>query len=180
VLSSGAELSYLAGVSDLASEPLGAGGRSPEEPLTQGPPSLKERKVSWRGWSGGVAMLVALLAPQALLVVRRSGGLIFHFGTNFTWDAAGTLSTLPAIAAFGLLAPLVGYRRRDALLIAIPIYNVYVAWVAGARAVQLRPGDTPQRWAGSRDGTAVAVLMECLAGAAYLTWFVVSLVVASP
>jgi ABC-type proline/glycine betaine transport system permease subunit len=104
--------------------------------------------MGWRGWSGGVALLIGCVAPATLLAVRHQGSLTVHLGSNFAFDVAAMLSALPGVAVFALLAPLVGYRRRDALLMAIPVANIYLAWVAGARVVQLRRGDGPQRWAG--------------------------------
>lgn len=129
-----------------------------------------ERRTSWRGWYGGVAMLVVCLAPFGLLFVRRPGGLIVHLGPHFTFDVGQLIAALPSVAVVAVVAPLVGYRRRDALLMTIPAANVYVAWIVGARAVQLQPGDTPQRWAGSREAARVAVVLTYLAAAAYVAW----------
>jgi hypothetical protein len=156
-------LSYLSVVSDLAPD---------ERRLAHGTESAardslapSKRRTSWRGWRGGVAMLVVCLAPLGLLFVRRPGSLMFHLGPHSGFDVGQFLAALPSVAAVAVFAPLVGYRRRDALLMAIPVANIYLAWIVGARAVQLRPGDTPQRWAGSREATRAAVLLTYLAGA---------------
>lgn len=173
-LAARAELSYVPLVSDLAAgERITAGGRAGGPQSGQGVPVLKERGTIWRGWCGGLAMVIVCLAPEALLVLGRPGGLRVHVGTNFAFEGGTMLATIPSIAAFTLLAPIVGYRRRDALLMTFPIPNLYLAWIAGARAVQLRPGDTLHRWTGSREATTAAALMQCLAFAAYAAWVVV-------
>ena len=174
-------MSYVAVVSDLASdERLSAEGRSDEPPPMQGTTRLTQFTTSWRGWYGGFAMLAICLAPEALLLLGRPDNLKFHAGAHSGVDVGGLLAALPGIAAFTLLARLVGYRRRDAVLMVLPVINVYLAWVAGARAVQLRPDDPPDRWAGSRKATSVAILLQCLVSAAYLTWVIVVEVMAWP
>jgi hypothetical protein len=164
-------LSYLSVVSDLAPDERHLASQTDFAARDVLVPS--QRPTSWRGWRGGLAMLVVCLAPLGLLFVRRPGSMVFHLGPNFTSDVGQLLVTLPSVAAVLLLAPLVGYRRRDALLMTIPVANIYLAWVVGARAVQLRPGDPPQRWAGSREATRAAVLLTYLAGAAYVGWGIV-------
>ena len=163
-------------MSDLAS----AKGRRLETRLAAGDLVPSERRTRWRGWYGGVAMLVVCLAPFALLVVRRPRSLDLHLGPNFAFDVGQLIAALPSVAAVVLLAPLVGYRRRDAVLMTIPVANIYVAWIVGARAVQLRAGDAPQSWTGSHEGNRVAELLCYLAVAAYVAWMIVVFVLAAP
>ena len=118
-------------------------------------------------------MLAACVAPEVLRALLGRRVLMFDSGPNLTWDVAGMLAALPGVAAFALLAPLVGYRRRDALLMLVPVVQFYPAWVVGARAVQLRPGDDPRRWDGSAEATGMALLVTGVLMAAYATWVIV-------
>ena len=125
-------------------------------------------------------MVIACLAPEALLLLGRPGELRFRVGENLVFDLGWLLASSPSIAVFTVVAPLVGYRRSDALLMMFPIPNLYLAWVAGARVVQLRPGDAPRHWVGSREANAAAVLIQCVGCAAYLAWIVVFEIAAWP
>jgi hypothetical protein len=71
-----------------------------------------------------------------LWFVPRSA-LMVHLSADSGFDLGGLLSALPALAAVTLLAPLVGYRKRDAVLMIVPGANVYIAWVIGCRAAGL-------------------------------------------
>jgi hypothetical protein len=134
-----------------------------------------------RSWWGGVAMLIVCIAPVSVLAVGRSADLTFHLGDHFAWDMAGQLSVLPGVAAVALLAPFVGYRRRDALLMIIPVASIYVGWVIGARAAQPQPPHPEsERWAGSKHATTTGLIMAAVAGVGYLTWGVVVSLMASP
>lgn len=65
------------------------------------------------------------------------GSVWFRFGEP--------LSLIPGVLAVGLLAPLVSYRRRDALTIFVPLAGIRVAWVIGTRLGQLPHRDWPTR-----------------------------------
>jgi hypothetical protein len=47
------------------------------------------------------------------------------------------LSLMPGAVLVGLLAPLVAYRRRDALTLFFPLGGIWVAWIIGTRLGQL-------------------------------------------
>jgi hypothetical protein len=55
------------------------------------------------------------------------------------------LSLLPGIVLAALLAPLVAYRRRDALMLLVPFQGIYLAWIIGSRGGQLPHRDWPAR-----------------------------------
>jgi hypothetical protein len=66
------------------------------------------------------------------------GSVWFRFGEP--------LSLLPGVLAVGLLAPLVSYRRRDALtVLLVPLAGIRVAWVIGTRLGQLPHRNWPTR-----------------------------------
>jgi len=65
------------------------------------------------------------------------GSVWFRFGEP--------LSLLPGVLAVALLAPLVSYRRRDALSMFVPLAGIRVAWVIGTRLAQLPHRDWPTR-----------------------------------
>src|SRR5690348_9937392 len=103
--------------------------RAPEAPRRRPQRRLRD---AWRGWPGGVAMIIVCLAPEVLLYLGRPAALRFHVGPNFGFDVGTLLAEAPGTAAFLVLARLVGYRRRDTLLMFFPIPNLYLAWIAGA------------------------------------------------
>jgi hypothetical protein len=55
------------------------------------------------------------------------------------------LSLLPGVVLAASLAPLVAYRRRDALTLLFPLRGVRVAWIIGTRLGQLPQRDWPIR-----------------------------------
>lgn len=59
--------------------------------------------------------------------------------------AARALSLLPGVVLAALLAPLVAYRRRDALTLFFPPRGIRVAWIIGVRLGQLPHRDWPTR-----------------------------------
>jgi hypothetical protein len=95
------------------------------------------RRSWWRSGLGGAAMLAIVLVPLILLAVAPRSALLLHDTTTSGFDLGGFLSILPGVAAVALLAPLVGCRRRDALLMVIPVANLYLAWIVGSRAAHL-------------------------------------------
>src|SRR4051794_9258918 len=88
-------------------------------------------------WWGGVAMLVISFTPPLLLWSAPRNAMMVHFSANSGFDLGGLLSAVPALAAVTLLAPLVGYHRRDAILLLVPGVNVYIVWVIGCRVAGL-------------------------------------------
>lgn len=83
-----------------------------------------------------------------LTIYAKHVHLIFH-GYNY----GQPLSFLTFLFLIGVPAPLVSYRRRDALLMLVPIYNLVVLWTIGSRLARLPVCDWPQR----PDETAAAV-----------------------
>jgi hypothetical protein len=59
------------------------------------------------------------------------------------------LSLLPGVLLVALLAPLVAYRRRDALTLLFPLRGIWLAWIIGTRLGQLPHRSWPAR-AGTR------------------------------
>jgi hypothetical protein len=96
----------------------------------------KSRRKRW-SWVGGLTLIIV----NWQLVVAT---YLFQV-TIFGHDYGSTLASLPILFLVGLLAPLVSYRRRDALLVIVPIYNLVVLWRIGSRLVRLPDRDWPQR-----------------------------------
>jgi len=55
------------------------------------------------------------------------------------------LSFLPLLFLIGVHAPLASYRRRDGLLMLVPICNLVVLWTIGSRLARLPDLDWPPR-----------------------------------
>jgi hypothetical protein len=66
---------------------------------------------------------------------RMHGPLVFHFGPNIIFDLGLTLAMVPGAVTIWLLAPLVQYRRRDALMTLLPVWNLYITAKICARVV---------------------------------------------
>lgn len=82
---------------------------------------------------------VPLLAEKLLYPLDWiwPGSIVFHYGEP--------VSMLPGVALTVLLAPRVGYRRRDALMLLFPPGGIRVAWIIGTRVGQLPYRDWPAR-----------------------------------
>jgi hypothetical protein len=91
----------------------------------------------WPRWLGGVSLLVICFLPPVLLGVAASSNALMWTPGAWVVNYGGVLSALPGLAAAFLLAPLVSYRRRDALMLVIPGWNVYFAWLVGVRVAEL-------------------------------------------
>jgi len=62
----------------------------------------------------------------------------WHWFGSVWFDYGIPLGLLPGVVAVGLLAPLVSYRRRDALtVLLVPFVGIRTAWVIGTRLGQL-------------------------------------------
>jgi len=57
----------------------------------------------------------------------------------------GLLAALPSVLLIALLAPLVSYRRRDVLLLLVPLWNLVMIWTIGSRISRLPYRDWPLR-----------------------------------
>lgn len=71
---------------------------------------------------------------------------------NLDWHMFGSvvmdgepISLLPGVALTVLLAPRVGYRRRDALTLLFPLRGIGVAYTIGSRVAQLPDRNWPAR-----------------------------------
>jgi hypothetical protein len=90
----------------------------------------------WR-WLGGISLVVVCFLPPVLLAVAAPSSALTWNSGPWTINYGGMLSALPGLASVLLLAPSVSYRRRDVLMMLIPGWNVYLAWIIGARAGEL-------------------------------------------
>ncbi len=81
-----------------------------------------------------------MAAGWQLTMYSKSVSLTFH-----GYDYGQFLSFLPLFFLVGMLAPLVSYRRRDALLVLVPIWGLVVLWTIGSRLARLHDRDWPPR-----------------------------------
>jgi hypothetical protein len=71
--------------------------------------------------------------------------LEWHWPLPGSLGLGALLSMLPGAALVALLAPLVTYRRRDALTMFAPLAGIRVAWIIGTRLAQLPHRNWPTR-----------------------------------
>ncbi len=72
--------------------------------------------------------------------------LEWHWSLPGSLDLGEILSMLPGAGLVALLAPMVSYRRRDALTVLfIPPAGIRIAWIIGTRLVQLPHRNWPTR-----------------------------------
>src|SRR3954465_2273048 len=72
---------------------------------------------------------------------RMDGPLVFHFGSHGIFDLGLALAAVPGAVTIWLLAPLAQYRRRDALMTFVPVWNLYITAKICARVVDAaKPG----------------------------------------
>jgi hypothetical protein len=89
-------------------------------------------------WVGGLTLIIVQFQLTA-------AAYLFNHVIIFGHDYGTTLASLPILFLVGLLAPVVSYRRRDALLVVVPIFNLILLWRIGARLARLPDRDWPQR-----------------------------------
>ncbi len=102
---------------------------------TDSTPSSSQGRVRYWPWLGGLVMtLVTFAAPfgSPLFGLAWHG---YHYGQP--------LSLVPSMLLVALLAPLVSYRRIDALFLLVPIWNLVVVWRIGYRLSKLSQRDWP-------------------------------------
>jgi hypothetical protein len=113
------------------------------------------RRGPWRRRLGGFVIVGASYALPVILPQITDER--WHWFGSVWFDFGEPLSLLPGVILIALLAPLVSYRRRDALTMLVPPYGIRVAWRAGTRLAQLPRRDWPAlsdeimlsgRWAG--------------------------------
>ena len=73
----------------------------------------------------GAAYDPLVLTPLPQMSWHWFGSVSFMYGIP--------LSLMPGVVLVALLAPLVGYRRRDALTLFFPPRGIRVAWIVGTR-----------------------------------------------
>ncbi len=74
--------------------------------------------------------------------------LSWHLFGSAHFQYGDPLSLLPGVVLTALLAPRVGYRRRDALTLFLLPAGIRVAWIIGTRLGQLPQRDWPARTGG--------------------------------
>jgi hypothetical protein len=73
---------------------------------------------------------------------RTHGPLLVHIGSHMTCDLGLVLAMVPAAVTIWLLAPLAEYRRRDALMAWVPVWNLYITAKICARIVDAASADS--------------------------------------
>jgi hypothetical protein len=116
----------LASVRAMASSSWAAGG----------PAQAKARKWVWQ-CVGGVTITFIFSAMIAYSPYRQLSWSHFAYGE--------LLALAPSVLLIALLAPLVSYRRRDVLLVLVPLWNVVMIWTIGSRIARLPYRDWPLR-----------------------------------
>jgi hypothetical protein len=87
-------------------------------------------------------MVAACFGPLVAVPDEAS----WHWFGSVWFNYGEPLSLLPGVLVVGLLAPLVSYRRRDALTVLfVPPVGIRVAWVIGTRLGQLPHRNWPTR-----------------------------------
>ena len=81
-----------------------------------------------------------MIVSWQLIIYAKNSHLVFH-----GYDYGQLLASLPVFFLIGLLAPLVSNRRRDALLLFVPIAGLIMLWRIGSRLVRLPDRDWPRR-----------------------------------
>jgi hypothetical protein len=103
---------------------------------TGGPAQTQTQKRVWQ-FLGGATITFTFCTMIADSPFRRLAWGHFDYG--------GLLAVLPSVLLIALLAPLVSYRRRDVLLLLVPLWNLVTVWTIGSRISRLRYRDWPLR-----------------------------------
>jgi hypothetical protein len=101
------------------------------------------RVSSWRRRVGGAVMVGAAYGVPVAL--PQLPDLEWHWFGSSGLMYGEPLSLLPGVVLVAMLAPLVSYRRRDALTMLFPLRGIRVAWIIGTRLSQLPRRDWPVR-----------------------------------
>jgi hypothetical protein len=101
----------------------------------------KKKRATVVGFLGGLGLFVICYLPPVLLGIATGGDSLEWHSGGVWFDYGGALSAVPGFVAVALLAPFVGYRRRDWLMLLIPGQNFYVACLIGSRAAKLARSD---------------------------------------
>lgn len=100
------------------------------------PAQRQTKRVLWQ-FLGGATITFTFCAMIADSPFRQLAWGHFVYG--------GPLAVLPSVLLIALLAPLVSYRRRDVLLLLVPLWNLVVLWTIGSRISRLPYRDWPLR-----------------------------------
>jgi len=87
------------------------------------------RSGDWPDWLGGIALVAPLVVGVALAASTSDHSVAGRVG------AAGILVSTLLVEA--LVAPLVGYRRRNVLWSLLPFWGWIIAWRIGTRLTRL-------------------------------------------
>lgn len=101
-----------------------------------GPTQIQARRSVWQ-FVGGATITFVFYAMIADSPFRQLAWGHFAYG--------GVLAVVPSVLLVALLAPLVSYRRRDVLLLLVPLWNVVMIWTIGSRVARLPYRDWPLR-----------------------------------
>jgi hypothetical protein len=101
-----------------------------------GPTQTRARKRLWQ-FVGGATVTFIFSTMIADSPFRQLAWGHFVYG--------GPLAVLPGVLLIALLAPLVSYRRRDVLLLLVPLWNLVIIWTIGSRISRLPCRDWPLR-----------------------------------
>jgi hypothetical protein len=100
------------------------------------PAQTQAQKRIWQ-FLGGATITFTVCTMTAYSPFRQLAWGHFVYG--------GLLAVLPSVLLIALLAPLVSYRRRDVLLLLVPLWNLVTVWTIGSRISRLPYRDWPQR-----------------------------------
>jgi hypothetical protein len=101
-----------------------------------GRPTERQAKRVWQ-FVGGATVTFTFCAMIADSPFRQLAWGNFAYGRP--------LAVLPSVVLIALLAPLVSYRRRDVLLLLVPLWNLVMVWTIGSRISRLPSRDWPLR-----------------------------------
>jgi hypothetical protein len=121
---------------------------------------VPQRRIR-RGRVFGTLMVGVFYLP---LLAERIYPLDWHWFGSVALDYGELLSMLPGAILTILLAPRVGYRRRDALMLLFPPSGIRLGGIIGSRVGQLPYRDWPERAYGipvqSREAARIAVAVD--------------------
>ena len=73
---------------------------------------------SWPGWPGALVLLAVVNVPPVI----AANDLVVTFG-QASLGCGALLAALPGLALVALVAPLIGHRRRSALVALVPVWG---------------------------------------------------------
>jgi hypothetical protein len=101
-----------------------------------GGPAQRQTTRLWQ-FLGGATITFTFCAMIADSPFRQLAWGQFAYG--------GPLAVLQSVLLIALLAPLVSYRRRDVLILLVPLWNLVMVWTIGSRLSRLPCRDWPLR-----------------------------------